>query len=82
MLFGMKRKPPADPVESAHAVLEEIMKRDEARNRPKNTAAVQLGRLGGLKGGPARAAALSPERRSEIAKRAAAAREARRKTPR
>jgi len=33
-----------------------------------------LGRLGGLKGGPARAAALSPERRSEIAKIASAKR--------
>lgn len=36
--------------------------------------AVALGRKGGAKGGPARAAALSPERRREIAKKAAAAR--------
>ena len=40
----------------------------------KNPAAVALGRLGGKKGGKARAAALSPERRSEIARKAAAAR--------
>ena len=40
----------------------------------KNPAAVELGRLGGTKGGPARAQALSPERRQEIAKQAAAAR--------
>jgi hypothetical protein len=40
----------------------------------KNAAAVALGRRGGLKGGPARAAALSTKRRSEIAKKAAAAR--------
>lgn len=33
----------------------------------KNPDAVALGRLGGLKGGKARAAKLSPERRSEIA---------------
>ena len=33
-----------------------------------------LGRLGGLKGGRARAEKLSPERRSEIAKKAALAR--------
>ena len=33
-----------------------------------------LGRKGGLKGGRARAEKLSPERRSEIARRAAAAR--------
>ena len=37
----------------------------------KNPAAVALGRLGGKKGGPARAAKLSPERRSEIARKAA-----------
>lgn len=36
----------------------------------KNPAAVELGRLGGLKGGPARAAKLSPERRREIASNA------------
>jgi hypothetical protein len=40
----------------------------------KNPAAVALGRLGGLKGGKARAAQLSPDERSEIAKRAAQAR--------
>ena len=33
-----------------------------------------LGRLGGLKGGKARASALSPEKRKEIAKKAAAKR--------
>ena len=37
-------------------------------------AAVALGRKGGLKGGKARAAKLTPEQRSEIAKRAAGAR--------
>jgi len=40
----------------------------------KNPAAVALGRLGGRKGGKARAAKLTPERRSEAARRAAAAR--------
>ncbi len=38
--------------------------------KKKNAAAVLLGRLGGLKGGKARAKALSPERRKEIAKKA------------
>jgi hypothetical protein len=37
-------------------------------------AAAALGRKGGLKGGKARAAALSPKKRSEIAKKAAKAR--------
>jgi hypothetical protein len=40
----------------------------------KNPAAVALGRLGGKKGGKARAEKLSPERRKEIAKKAAEAR--------
>jgi hypothetical protein len=40
----------------------------------KNPAAVALGRLGGKKGGKARAAKLSPEQRKEIAQKAAKAR--------
>lgn len=40
----------------------------------KSEAAVALGRLGGKKGGAARAAALTPEQRTEIAKKAAAGR--------
>ena len=40
----------------------------------KNPAAVALGRLGGLKGGKARAAKLSNKQRKEIAKKAALSR--------
>ena len=40
----------------------------------KNPAAVALGRLGGLKGGKARAEKLTAKQRSAIAKKAAAAR--------
>ncbi len=40
----------------------------------KNPAAVALGRLGGLKGGKARAAKLTKKQRSEAAKKAAKAR--------
>lgn len=40
----------------------------------KNKAAQELGRLGGLKGGKARAEKLTPEQRKEIAKKAAVAR--------
>ena len=47
----------------------------EAEQQPaKNPAAVALGRMGGLKGGKARAANLSPAKRAQIAKKAAAAR--------
>lgn len=44
------------------------------RQRKKNPAAVALGRLGGMKGGKARAKALSAEQRSEIARKAAQSR--------
>lgn len=47
---------------------------DETAKGEKNPAAVALGRLGGQKGGKARAEALSPTKRSQIAKKAAAAR--------
>jgi hypothetical protein len=39
--------------------------------KEKNPAAVALGRLGGLKGGKARAKKLSPEERKKIAQKAA-----------
>ena len=39
--------------------------------KEKNPAAVELGRLGGLKGGPARAEKLSAKKRKEIAEKAA-----------
>ncbi len=45
----------------------------------KNPAAVELGRRGGLKGGKARAAELSPARRKSIARKAARKRWNRRK---
>jgi hypothetical protein len=45
----------------------------------KNPAAVQLGRLGGQKGGPARARKLTQERRTEIARKAAQTRWANRR---
>jgi hypothetical protein len=42
----------------------------------KDAAASALGRIGGLKGGKARAKKLTPERRAEIARNAAKARHA------
>ena len=45
-----------------------------AQAEGKNPAAVMLGRMGGLKGGKARAAKLSAKRRREIASKAAKAR--------
>jgi len=43
----------------------------QERSSKKNLHAVALGRLGGKKGGPARAKKLTPEQRKEIAKKAA-----------
>jgi hypothetical protein len=60
-----------DPNQIATIIVEAAT--DEA-HIVKNPAAVALGRLGGLKGGKARAAKLSPERRKEIAQKAARAR--------
>jgi len=78
---GMKnKKPSTDPNVIAHDILQAITgqparttsaKKEEPT---KNPAAVALGRLGGLKGGKARAAKLSEKKRQEIAKKAAKAR--------
>ena len=45
--------------------------KEEPVDPNKNPKAVTLGRMGGLKGGKARADSLTPEKRKEIAKRAA-----------
>lgn len=70
------RKRPRDVNELA-ARLVQLATDEDARDEPddgKDPAAVSLGRRGGLKGGKARAAKLTAEQRSEIAKKAAAAR--------
>ncbi|HEY5743738.1 MAG TPA: hypothetical protein VIS99_14485 [Terrimicrobiaceae bacterium] len=51
-----------------------ILQRVTGQADEKNEAAVALGRLGGLKGGKARAKALTKKQRSEIARLAAIAR--------
>ena len=60
------------PCPGCHAPTERIAT-IARRTRPvaANPHAAALGRLGGLKGGPARAAKLTPEQRREIARRAA-----------
>ena len=66
---------PEDVNEAAFRVMQEATgegPREETSG--KNPAAVALGRLGGAKGGKARAAKLTAEQRSEIARKAAAAR--------
>jgi len=58
----------------ASEIVGEATKEQENQLSEKNPAAVALGRLGGLKGGKARASKLTPEQRKEIAKKAAQAR--------
>ena len=67
-----KRREHADPNLSAFAVLQQVIQ--ETEGTQKDPIAVMLGRRGGLKGGRARAAKLTPARRRQIAKKAAAAR--------
>ena len=63
-----------DVNKAAHRTVLAVIDRTEPPARQKNVAAVALGRLGGLKGGKARAAKLTPEQRREIAQKAARAR--------
>jgi hypothetical protein len=67
---------PQDESQLAKSIVDELtIDIDEQEEKPeKNPAAVALGRLGGLKGGKARAEKLSAKQRKEIAKKAAKAR--------
>ena len=62
----------ADLNQMAYAIVQAATDESEPVEEPstKNPHAVALGRLGGLKGGHARAAKLSPKRRKEIAQKA------------
>jgi len=71
MLKRTSKKQEEDPNTLAASIVE---KATGTEIRPKNPAAVALGRLGGLKGGKARAKKLSPNKRKEIARIAANAR--------
>ena len=66
------RKEIADPNRSAFKVLQRTIAAEKPKK--KNPAAVALGRLGGLKGGRARASKLTAEQRRESASKAAQAR--------
>jgi hypothetical protein len=70
-----KKKRDYDFAVTAFRVVEEATKEQEPEQSKtiegKNPAAVALGRLGGLRGGKARAKKLTAEQRKEIAKKAA-----------
>ena len=76
----MPKRPrrPRDPAQLAYAVYLEAIGEapppEPETQREKNPAAVALGKLGGTKGGKARASKMTPEERAESARKAALAR--------
>jgi hypothetical protein len=78
--ISMAKKKDSDFSVRAFRVVEQATQKDNVVVEPclvdegKNPNAVALGRLGGLKGGKARFAKLTPEERKKIAQRAAKAR--------
>lgn len=76
--YMQKRSSIKDENQLAKSLVDEIILETEGIpdmiDRPKNPAAVMLGRLGGKVGGRVRAERLSGERKSEIARKAAQAR--------
>jgi hypothetical protein len=72
MLEGMKK----DLNQSVYSIVQQATGETQKVLVPKvkNSAAVELGKLGGLKGGNARAIKLTAEKRKEIAVNAAKAR--------
>jgi hypothetical protein len=77
--MGKRLKRPRDPAQLAKLMIDIASGQVEdgeptAPLEGKDAAAVSLGRRGGLKGGPARAAKIPAEKRAEIARKAAKAR--------
>ena len=68
----MPKRSSKDINQTAYDLVKQVTQGDA--KLAKNPAAVALGRLGGLKGGKARAESLSQRRRMAIAKKAAKAR--------
>jgi len=80
-MLDRSKKRPRDPNQLAYQIMLESTAQapkfnptEQTVDPTKNPHAVALGRLGGLKGGVARAAALGPRKRSQIAAKAAKAR--------
>jgi hypothetical protein len=66
-----RKKRPRDPIALAKLIGDIATGQvEDCEQDDRNSAAVELGRLGGAKGGQARAEKLTPERRREIAQKA------------
>ena len=72
--MAKKQKLPADTNRRAKSIVDIATGQQPTISDEIRLAAAALGRKGGLVGGKARAKALSPKRRKEIAKKAAATR--------
>jgi hypothetical protein len=74
--MAKKAKLPADTNKRAKSIVDLVTGENNTDQKidPIKAAAAALGRKGGLKGGKARAKALTSKQRSEIAKKAAAKR--------
>ena len=73
-MLGRMAKRPTDPNQLAKMIADIATGSTPKTEDGKNPFAQALGRLGGLKGGKARAESLSPAKRKAIAKKAAAKR--------
>ena len=71
MTTALKHKRPTDINQRAKLIVDIAVGDIEDEKDTRNPAAVALGRLGGLKGGKARAEKYTPEERSKQAKKAA-----------
>lgn len=67
----MKKKTPRDINQLASFITKAATESKKPAPKEKNPAAVALGRLGGLKGGKARAKTLTKAQRQSIARKAA-----------
>ena len=74
-----KRQNPSDANQIAARIIDAVSGDLPVEESGKNPAAVALGKLGGLKGGKARAKSLSAKKRVEIARKAARKRWGKRK---
>lgn len=72
--MAKQQKMPADPNRRAKATVDIIDAILNGEKPAKDPERVERGKLGGAKGGKIRAERLTPERRQEIAKKAALAR--------
>jgi hypothetical protein len=72
--MAKRPKRPRDPNQLGKLIVDISVGEAKEQSPPEDTAAIAFARLGGLKGGPARAASLSVDERKRIAKNAAQAR--------